>query len=321
MQLVRAALTYLGRTSLATAVLSLVALHAPLAQVSMTRSYAKHGTITVTEGGTDSAILHMVSGMSVHEILYGANARAITTVNPIAVRPRARAPVSALHGGGYTAQMPSITARGSGICTRPIYFQAPTAAMAATMTATFTQVLSPQMGQYPSCPSSAGTGAGPATGASRGSGGAAVAPPPAVVAATYWQSKGVNSLPTPTPRIAPGYALTGNPGYLETGATMSRSFTDATPLGPLSISATGRIYVNWGDGSGWMGPYADPGRPWPTGDITHVWADVGRYDVAVVEQWSATWSLAGSRGSLSNLRTQASIPAFDVRQLESVRNR
>lgn len=165
--------------------------------------------------------------------------------------------------------------------------------------------------QYPPCPGPAPSGAG---------GPPAVAPPGAV-AASFWQDHGVNLLSRPGPHIAPGYALTGNPGYLETGAQLAQSFSDPTPAGTLDISAHGQLYVDWGDGSGWSGPYDTPGAPWPTGTITHVWADVGRYDVVVQERWSATWSLGGASGSLTSLQTQGSIPAFEVRQLESVRNR
>lgn len=128
-------------------------------------------------------------------------------------------------------------------------------------------------------------------------------------------------LPHPAPHIAPGYALTGNPGYLQTNAPVARTFTAATPVGTLTITAQGSFVVNWGDGSGWTGPYRTPGAPWPNGQITHVWENVGTYDVVAVESWTATWSLAGQTGTLTKLETSGSIPAFQVRQLESVRNR
>jgi hypothetical protein len=79
--------------------------------------------------------------------------------------------------------------------------------------------------------------------------------------------------------------------------------------------------VDWGDGSGWQGPYDNPGAPWPGGQITHSWIDVGHYEVRVAEVWTATWSLAGAQGSLAALRTQGSIPNFEIRQLQSIRNR
>jgi hypothetical protein len=128
-------------------------------------------------------------------------------------------------------------------------------------------------------------------------------------------------LPRPAPYVAPGYALTGNAGYLQTNAPMTRSFTATTPAGALSITAQGSFLVNWGDGSGWTGPYRTPGAPWPSGQITHVWENVGTYDVVAVESWTATWSLAGQTGTLTALETFGSIPAFQVRQLEAVRNR
>jgi hypothetical protein len=144
---------------------------------------------------------------------------------------------------------------------------------------------------------------------------------PSTIAATWWQVNGEDILPRPAPYIAPGYALTGNPGYLQANAPTNQSFTASTPAGTLSITAQGSFLVDWGDGSGWTGPYDTPGAPWPTGQITHVWEDVGNYDVVTAEYWTATWSLAGQTGTLSALETYGSIPTFQVRELEAVRNR
>jgi hypothetical protein len=146
-------------------------------------------------------------------------------------------------------------------------------------------------------------------------------PPPSAIAASWWQVNGEDLLPRPAPYIAPGYALAGNPGYLQTNAPITQTFTASTPAGTLTITARGTFLVNWGDGTGWTGPYSTPGAPWPEGQITHVWEDVGTYDVVAVEYWTATWSLAGQGGTLTSLETYGSIPAFQVRQLEAVRNR
>jgi hypothetical protein len=144
---------------------------------------------------------------------------------------------------------------------------------------------------------------------------------PAVIAAQFWQTHGEDLLAKPAPRIPPGWALTGKLAYLEAGGRASQQFDNPTPAGDLAITATGRIWVDWGDGAGLSGPYPDLGGPYPSGDITHTFDLTGAYPVRVVEQWSATWSLAGQSGDLVALRTEGDIPAFAVRQLESVRNR
>jgi hypothetical protein len=170
------------------------------------------------------------------------------------------------------------------------------------------------VGNYLLCPGAQPAGSPPA--------GAAAQPlPPAAMAGSFWALHGADLLGRPTPSIAPGYALAGKLGYLETHASTTRQFSNPTPLGPLTISARGTFLVDWGDASGQQGPYDTAGAPWPDGQITHAWDDVGRYDVTVVEVWTATWSLAGADGSLAALRTQATIRQFEVRQLESVRNR
>ncbi len=170
------------------------------------------------------------------------------------------------------------------------------------------------VGNYLLCP-------GPPTGANPAGAPAAAALPPAAVAGSFWAVHGADLLGRPAPSIAPGYALAGKLGYLETHAPTSRQFSNPTPLGPLTIAARGTFLVDWGDGTGSQGPYDTAGAPWPDGQITHTWDDLGRYDVTVVEVWTATWSLAGAHGDLAALRTQGAIRQFEVRQLESVRNR
>lgn len=149
----------------------------------------------------------------------------------------------------------------------------------------------------------------------------AAVPSPGTLATTFWERSGVDHLPTPEPSIRPGYALAGNPGYLQASAPMTATFAHQTPLGTLTISASATMWVDWGDSGTWSGPYASPGMPWPYGDVTHVWDDTGTYDVQVQYRWGATWSLGRTGGSLSGLSTSGSIPAFQVEELRSVRNR
>lgn len=202
----------------------------------------------------------------------------------------------------YTYQLaPTLQTHGLGFCLGTQY-----------QLATSSQSWNKLVSQYQFCPG--GVAAAPPAGAR-------VLPVPAVLAGMWWETHGVDVLPRPRPRIAPGYALAGNPAYLETNAPLTATFGSPTPIGTLSVTAHGTIWANWGDGSGWTGPYDIPGAPWPTGRITHVWTTASTYDVVVQERWTATWSLAGSGGGLTGLTTESALPAFSVRQLESVRNR
>ena len=128
-------------------------------------------------------------------------------------------------------------------------------------------------------------------------------------------------LPRPQPHIAPGFALTGKRGYLETRASERAELTVPTPLGPLAIVATRTDYlVDWGDGSGEdQGPFPYAGQPWPEGRITHTYTDTGRYDVVVVERWEASWKLGDEGGTVAGLRSApATIEDFEVRQLQVI---
>jgi hypothetical protein len=143
----------------------------------------------------------------------------------------------------------------------------------------------------------------------------AVALNPAVLAQQFWQTI---PLPVPRPSVPPGYAVTGRPAYLVTGGTVApAAYTEATPLGRLSVTATGSYQVSWGDGAT-GGPYAYEGEPYPDGSITHTYDNVGTVTVTVVEDWTATWSLGGATGTLRQLQTRATIPGFAVRQIQAV---
>ena len=70
-------------------------------------------------------------------------------------------------------------------------------------------------------------------------------------------------LPTPSPYIAPGRAITGMYAYMETRGTTTHTYTEPdTPFGPLTIVAKGRYFVDWGDGTH-TGPHSAEGGPWP----------------------------------------------------------
>lgn len=141
------------------------------------------------------------------------------------------------------------------------------------------------------------------------------APSPAgVLAESFWTEV---PLPVPVPHIAPGRAITGLPAYLETKGTTGHRFSRSTPLGPMAIEATGTYRVDWGDGTN-TGPHSQEGQPWPDGQITHSYRDVGSYDVVVTEHWTATWSVGDESGQLDQLVTTAGIADFPVGQIQAV---
>lgn len=137
---------------------------------------------------------------------------------------------------------------------------------------------------------------------------------PASVAADYWQRV---TLPSPRPAIAPGWAITGKYAYLETNGELRKTFGTDTAFGPLAIEAQGAYFVDWGDGTT-TGPHRVEGDPWPDGQITHTYIDVGTYDVVVTERWSAIWVFGPNSGSLAALGTVGRIDDLRVEQLQAV---
>lgn len=141
---------------------------------------------------------------------------------------------------------------------------------------------------------------------------------PKAYAVQFWRTI---PLPAPRPSVPPGYAITGKPAYLVTNGTVSPpEYVDNTPLGRLTIDATGEYRVNWGDASPavWDGPYPEEGQPWPDGRIVHTYDYAGTYTIQVEEDWTAVWHLGGATGTLTGLHTTAAIPGFTARQLQAV---
>lgn len=157
--------------------------------------------------------------------------------------------------------------------------------------------------EYPPCPEQPRTPGQPAPILTR-----------ALVAARYWEQI---PLPKPQPLIAPGRAITGKPAYLETRGQTTSTYTSDTGFGPLRIDAVGVYLVTWGDGET-SGPHSYEGKPWPDGHITHEYLTVGRYNIVVVEKWTATWSLDGESGVLRALQTTGRIDGFPVQQIQAV---
>jgi hypothetical protein len=144
-----------------------------------------------------------------------------------------------------------------------------------------------------------------------------VLPSPEVVALAFWRQL---ELPTPQPQVAPGWAITGLPSYLEPGTTTTVEETFDTVLGPLTITATGeQVAVDWGDGTT-AGPVpATLGGPYPDGGITHVYTDVGTVTITVTQYWQGTWSLPGQgAGTFDTVTRTTPIEGFEVRQVQAV---
>ena len=141
---------------------------------------------------------------------------------------------------------------------------------------------------------------------------------PTTIAVNFWKTI---PLPVPAPSVPPGYALAGKVAYLVTGGTVDPApFEDDTPLGLLTVKATGSYVVNWGDSAAsiWSGPYTFEGLAYPDGKITHVYENSGTYTIGLRENWSAVWSLAGYSGTVTGLSTSATIKNFVVKQLQTI---
>lgn len=135
-----------------------------------------------------------------------------------------------------------------------------------------------------------------------------------MIAMRYWERV---PLPKPQPTISPGRAITGKLAYLETRGETTHTYTNDTAFGALSVVAKGSYTVDWGDGTS-SGPYPFEGRPWPDGQITHDYLEVGSYDIVVTERWTATWNLGGETGVLRALQTTGRIEDFPVEQIQAV---
>jgi hypothetical protein len=139
---------------------------------------------------------------------------------------------------------------------------------------------------------------------------------PVELAEEFWYTV---HLPVPRPVSSPDYATTGKPAYLQAGDTDAPpTWTRATPLGLLQVTARGTYTVTWGDGPGATGPYDNPGGPYPTGIITHTYDATGTVTIVVREKWRATWRMGAAQGTLADLHTTGILADFPVRQIQAV---
>jgi hypothetical protein len=135
------------------------------------------------------------------------------------------------------------------------------------------------------------------------------APSPDQLAHAWAQSA---TLPGPTLTIAPGYAITGLPAYMQI-----ETIPWSTTLGQIVHVECGHDYfdVDWGDGA--QTTTTTTGGPWPTGTVTHVYqvTDPG-LTVTVTERWSCSWTAPGYSGQITGMVSKGQLRDFAVRQIQ-----
>jgi hypothetical protein len=144
-------------------------------------------------------------------------------------------------------------------------------------------------------------------------------PDPGRLARDFWD---VRRLPSPVPEVVPDWAVVGKRVYLRIGGPPATSFEVPNPIGaPVTIDATSRYLVDWGDGTP-PTTTTSRGGPWPDGDVTHVYTDAHTaVTIRVVQLWSATWTAGPTAaGTLEQLRTEGEL-TIRVDQLQPVRNK
>jgi hypothetical protein len=144
------------------------------------------------------------------------------------------------------------------------------------------------------------------------------APDPTGAVHAMWTAAAL--LPDNDLHVAPGWAMTGMPAYLEVQG--ERTFEHRTDLpAPFSMAVTfegsAEYEVDWGDGTV-TGPHATAGGPHPEGDIVHTYADTTQTEVVVTATWTGVWSVGEHRGELPPIERRHELP-LEVRELQSVR--
>jgi hypothetical protein len=87
------------------------------------------------------------------------------------------------------------------------------------------------------------------------------------------------------------WALVGKPAVVHADPAAQTLVT--TILGTaVTITATPTAYA-WDFGDGATLTTADPGRPWPDGNLGHAYTRTGTYTITLTTSWSATYTVAG----------------------------
>ena len=140
--------------------------------------------------------------------------------------------------------------------------------------------------------------------------------PPQIVLDTIWNWTHQTTVATPNPHVQAGKGIPGLLTYLETGMNLHLNETITSPAGPLHITGTATLTINWGDGETQTG-ITTPGAPYPDGQLTHHYPNSGDYDITVTANWTIHYDLAGTIGVIP-LQTTGTLPAFPVRAIRAV---
>jgi len=128
------------------------------------------------------------------------------------------------------------------------------------------------------------------------------------------------ALPPPEPYIAPGYAITGLPAYLESNghARWTPQDPPETPHGLLEVTAEfAYLMVDWGDGRGPQ-RYDSLGGSYTDGDVHHQYTDIGNYAVQVTQYWKVTASIGDVVMTFDEMYSDAEPLALEVEQVQAV---
>ena len=133
-------------------------------------------------------------------------------------------------------------------------------------------------------------------------------------------------LPRPQVSIPPDFGLAGLRMHLVTGNDHTLTYGPETfelDLDVLQLnvtfSATGSSRVDWGDGT--VTSHEVAGAPYPDGQVTHVWTDVGSYDITVTDTWTVDYDAEIVSGQLTGTLDAVTLPGFEVTERRAVRTR
>jgi hypothetical protein len=126
------------------------------------------------------------------------------------------------------------------------------------------------------------------------------------------------TLPAPTASVAPDATwVVGLPVYLEIEVGDIPPF----PGDAFVVDTTRRLLVDWGDGEE-EEEVESLGGPYPDGDVTHEYADAGRYTITVHAEYSSRWRLPGEDTwrPLGTVRLSDTVEV-PVREVQAIRRR
>ncbi len=119
----------------------------------------------------------------------------------------------------------------------------------------------------------------------------------------------------PNPHFIPPHAITGEPMYLLTDApTTWNHHTTTTPFGPLHLTGTATITINWGDTTTTTG-HTQPGQPWPHGQLTHTYTHTGTTTITATYHWHITWNFPDLAGTIPLTHT-TTLPNYPITELQ-----